>query len=208
MTMTTILCDQGVLFDFDLHEKRLKEGCKALGFPYPELKIPLIKERSRLKIIITEKGPSYFVEACPPYSDQPVTLSVKQDAGIRLKTPLSTERKSWGDTLTVSPDGAVLQASCANLFWYYKDQFLTPDYQKLPIVLGTCLQRLEKSLSFQYVVWPLEKLIEERPLLFLCNAVREIVPVKAVGNTSFPTSPELLLQLLGQYRRMRYARAL
>lgn len=205
MTMTTILCEKGKLYDLDLHEKRLKEGCEVLGLPWPELELPQTHGRARLKIVIADDGPSYYVDPCPPYSDEALSLTVKEDAGIRRKTPHTAQRKEWGNVLTVDEKKTVLQAACANLFWYSEGEFMTPCYKTLPLIQGTCLQRLQEVIPFTLVSWSIEELVCKKPLLFLCNAIREIVPIKQVDKAVFPENRTFFESLLGQYRKIRYA---
>lgn len=204
MTMTTMLVDDGYLYDFDLHEARLKQGCEALGLPWQPLQIPSITGRARLKITISTAGIEYHTEPCPPYSSAPLSLTVRVDEGLRLKSPASLTRRAWGEVLTINDKQIVLQASCANLFWL-DDTWMTPCFETLPVVKGTALQRL---LPMKQVLWSLNKLLERRPYLFLCNAIREIVPISAIDKTPLPLDSALLSRLLGQYRQMRYAHKL
>lgn len=203
--MTTILIDDGQAVDLELHKERLKQGCLQTGYAWHEPLLPEIAGRARLKITCDEEGLQYASEPLPSYNPSPLALLLKRDEGLSLKTTHSLERRAWGDRLTINHAGLVLQASCANLFWVIEDVFYTPCFEKLPLVKGTCLSRLLTIFPFIQVCWSIEELLRKKPYLFLCNAVKEIVPISQVEDVFLPTDEMLLCELLGQYRRMRYS---
>jgi 4-amino-4-deoxychorismate lyase len=93
------------------------------------------------------------------------------------------------DALLVGRDGTVLEAPTANVFWREGDRLLTPSLD-LPILAGvTRAVLLEISdLVTEEGAFPLQRLLEADEL-FICSSIREVMPVVAVEETTFPLGP-------------------
>jgi branched-subunit amino acid aminotransferase/4-amino-4-deoxychorismate lyase len=99
----------------------------------------------------------------------------------------------FDDALLVAPDGTVLEAPTANVWFREGDRLLTPSLD-LPILAGVTravacrlLANVEEG-SFE-----LERLLSADEV-FLTSSIREVMPVVAIGDRTFergPTADEL-----------------
>jgi branched-subunit amino acid aminotransferase/4-amino-4-deoxychorismate lyase len=89
------------------------------------------------------------------------------------------------DALLVARDGTVLEAPTANVFWREGDRLLTPSLD-LPILAGVTRALLLELAEQETVegVFPLARLLDADEV-FLCSAVREVMPVASVDGKPF-----------------------
>jgi branched-subunit amino acid aminotransferase/4-amino-4-deoxychorismate lyase len=93
------------------------------------------------------------------------------------------------DALLVGDDGIVLEAPTANIWWRTGDRLFTPSLE-LPILAG-----VTRSLLLELAVapvdegsYPLEHLLAADEA-FLTSSIREVMPVRAIGETQFTLGP-------------------
>jgi branched-subunit amino acid aminotransferase/4-amino-4-deoxychorismate lyase len=93
------------------------------------------------------------------------------------------------DALLVAPDGTVLEAPTANVFWREGDRLLTPTLD-LPILAGVTRAVLLEVAEYETEegVFPLSRLLGADEV-FLCSSIREVMPVAAVDATTFGLGP-------------------
>jgi branched-subunit amino acid aminotransferase/4-amino-4-deoxychorismate lyase len=93
------------------------------------------------------------------------------------------------DALLVAPDGTVLEAPTANVFWREGGRLLTPSLE-LPILAGvTRAVVLELAeLETEEGAFPIARLLEADEV-FLCSSIREVMPVAAVDGVAFDLGP-------------------
>jgi 4-amino-4-deoxychorismate lyase len=96
----------------------------------------------------------------------------------------AAEEHGFDDALFVAADGTVLEAPTANVWFREGDRLLTPSLD-LPILAGVTravLCRLAPQVEEGR--FPLERLLAADEV-FLSSSVREVMPVTAVGETTF-----------------------
>jgi branched-subunit amino acid aminotransferase/4-amino-4-deoxychorismate lyase len=96
------------------------------------------------------------------------------------------------DALLVAHDGTVLEAPTANVWWREGERLLTPSLE-LPILPGVTRAVVAElapaaGFSVEEGVFPLDRLLASDEV-FLTSSIREVMPVVAVGSTSFPLGP-------------------
>jgi branched-chain amino acid aminotransferase len=93
------------------------------------------------------------------------------------------------DALLVDPDGIVLEAPTANIWWRTGDRLFTPSLES-PILAGVT-RSLVLELSRAPVdegTYPLEHLVAADEA-FVTSSIREVMPVRAIGEKEFPLGP-------------------
>ena len=93
------------------------------------------------------------------------------------------------DALLVAPDGTVLEAPTANVFWREGGRLLTPALG-LPILAGVTRAALLELAEHETEegVFPLAGLLEADEV-FLCSSLRVVMPVAAVDGRAFGLGP-------------------
>lgn len=93
------------------------------------------------------------------------------------------------DALLVGPDGIVLEAPTANIWWRTGNRLFTPSLES-PILAGVT-RSLLLELSREPVnegTYPLEHLLAADEA-FLTSSIREVMPVRAIDEKEFPLGP-------------------
>ena len=86
-------------------------------------------------------------------------------------------------------DGNVVSATSANLFVYRDGAWWTPPLQRCGVA-GTCRGALLAPLGAREA--PLDvAMVESADAVFLCNAVRGILPVASLGTRHWPSHPAI-----------------
>ncbi|HET8527780.1 MAG TPA: aminotransferase class IV [Gaiellaceae bacterium] len=103
------------------------------------------------------------------------------------------------DALLVSPDGVVLEAPTANVWFREGDRLCTPTLE-LPILAGVTRAVLLQGEEVEEGVFELERLLAADEV-FLTSSVREVMPVVSVGGARFARGPAAarLQQALRRY---------
>lgn len=86
-------------------------------------------------------------------------------------------------------DGNVVSATSANLFVFRDGAWLTPPLQRCGVA-GTCRAALLAPLGAREASMDVAA-VESADAVFLCNAVRGILPVARVGAHSWPSHPAI-----------------
>lgn len=98
------------------------------------------------------------------------------------------EERGFDDALLVAPDGTVLEAPTANVWFREGDVLHTPTLE-LPILAGVT-RRVVRQLAGKVDEgrYPLERLLGADEV-FLTSSVREVMPVVAIGESTFERGP-------------------
>jgi branched-chain amino acid aminotransferase len=96
-------------------------------------------------------------------------------------------RRGSDDALLVSPDGTVLEAPTANVWWREDRRLYTPSLE-LPILAGVTRAVLielaaDAAYEVEEGVFPLDRL-RSADEAFLSSSVREVMPVVALDGTA------------------------
>lgn len=96
------------------------------------------------------------------------------------------------DALLVAYDGTVLEAPTANVWWRQGDALSTPSL-RLPILAGVTRAVVAElapgaGLTVHEGTFPVERLLAADEV-FLTSSIREVMPVRAVDDTSFELGP-------------------
>jgi len=97
------------------------------------------------------------------------------------------EERGLDDALFVAPDGTVLEAPTANVWFREGDVLHTPSLD-LPILAGVTRAVLLRGRDVEEGRYPLERLLAADEV-FLTSSVREVMPVVRVGATTFERGP-------------------
>ncbi len=102
------------------------------------------------------------------------------------------ERRNEDDVLVCDQYGNVIEASCANLFWFKNGQWHTPELSTSGvdgIYRQFILSRVEHIKVDSYSV----AVLEDVDAMFICNSVMGIVSVAKYKGVSLTTTPVTLL---------------
>jgi len=99
----------------------------------------------------------------------------------------AAEEHGLDDALLVAPDGTVLEAPTANVWFREGDRLHTPSLD-LPILAGVTRAVLLRDRSVDEGRYPLERLLAADEV-FLTSSVREVMPVVRVGGRTFERGP-------------------
>lgn len=121
----------------------------------------------------------------------------------------STEARQQGadDALMQTVDGAVSETTIANIFWFSENTVYTPDEtcDLLPGITRRIILKIletQLDLSCQQGSYSMQD-IANAECIWVCNSVREIVPVRKVNNRTFDPSHPLLEELRNQFKEYR-----
>jgi branched-chain amino acid aminotransferase len=100
----------------------------------------------------------------------------------------AAEEAGFDDALFVAPDGAVLEGPTSNVWFREGDVLHTPTLE-LPILAGVT-RRVVRHLAGKVDEgrYPLERLLGADEV-FLTSSVREVMPVVAIGESTFERGP-------------------
>lgn len=100
----------------------------------------------------------------------------------------AAEEAGFDDALFVAPDGAVLEGPTSNVWFREGDVLHTPTLE-LPILAGVT-RRVVRQLAGKVDEgrYPLERLLGADEV-FLTSSVREVMPVVAIGESTFERGP-------------------
>lgn len=223
----------GIPYPNDLNLKSAKEFIQHLldrnGFRGEDavIRIQVWREGSRGYAIGEEREKSsHFVITVSelPDVDSPVSLStvsvrrIPSDAlpsSYKLTNGInyilaSTEARQKGsdDALMVTMDGKISETPIANIFWLKGETVFTPSEacDLLPgLTRRVVMELIEKEIPGKKMVtgrWQLSELLEAETA-WICNSVREIVPVTTIDNTSFDVQHPFLEKLQERFTSFR-----
>jgi branched-subunit amino acid aminotransferase/4-amino-4-deoxychorismate lyase len=95
----------------------------------------------------------------------------------------AAEEHGFDDALFVAPDGTVLEAPTANV-WFREGEVLKTPSLDLPILAGVTRAVLLRGQNVEQGRYPLEQLLAADEV-FLTSSVREVMPVVRVGGRTF-----------------------
>lgn len=159
--------------------------------------VPEIPESIRLATVPTRRIPAGAIDP-----------GFKLSNGINyIRAASEAARAGADDALMLTVDGFVSETTIANLFWTDGDSIYTPsrNCDILPGITRKILIdiiRKEMEVALTEGEFTLESLLE-CDAAWVCNSVRETVPVCAVDEREFTTSNSLYDELAGMYQAYR-----
>lgn len=139
---------------------------------------------------------------------QSLPSKVKLTNGINyILAAQEASEKGGDDALMQTVDGWISETTIANIFWIKDHTFFTPDENcdLIPgITRNIILQMIDEDSS-----WELEQgkydlnQLWKADAAFMCNSVREILPVKQVDEKIFDTRNEFLKGLQNRFLSFR-----
>jgi 4-amino-4-deoxychorismate lyase len=99
----------------------------------------------------------------------------------------TAEEHGFDDALFVAPDGIVLEAPTANVWFREGDVLHTPSLE-LPILAGVTRAVLMRGRNVEEGSYPLARLLGADEV-FLTSSVREVMPVVRIGERELPRGP-------------------
>jgi len=123
----------------------------------------------------------------------------------RLFIKSAAAKKGCDDCLIKTPEGMILEAGSANIFWTDKEQVYVP-CPTLPYLQGISLQFCIKALhqmgmKIHYCKLPVDALTNSHQL-FACNALMGPQPVAFLENVPFPIDEALTRALREKYQSL------
>lgn len=204
---TTICLNQGNCELWPLHLKRLHEQAKILNFNCPDFleasiaKLIQLNHAQtgmwRLKIILTALTTLITLKPVEIFKT-PITLAIypfaveRPCAEIKSLAYLDSlfiqqfgQKSHCADALICNAQGFILETGSANIFWIYENVCYLPDFA-LPYLKGVVLQALLNAITFpiQYIYCTVDQ-IPSDACVYICNAIKHIQPVVAIGNRLF-----------------------
>lgn len=188
---TTVRLEDGALLLWEQHAERLVEHGRALGMNIPlldrEYFRTFIEEKEatkgvwKFKVTVTKEGITPHLE---PYKSPtyPIEFIPEQATNLgpraQIKSLSNLPRPPF-NRLLISPEGYILEASMANVFWSYEGALYTPS-REMPILYGITLERFmdrakESGVSVKEVKMKLEDLPPEAAL-YACNCMMGVLP--------------------------------
>ena len=164
----------------------------ATHFSVIASKLPEIKESVKLAFVETKRIPN---------TSLPSSFKLSNNINYMTAARQASE-KGADDALMQTVDGFISETTIANLFWFDGDIIYTPstDCDLLPGITRKVLISLIEKLGYeikQGKFKPPELL--EAQAVWICNSVREILPVAEVGDSKFDTSHPIIRQLSDEF---------
>lgn len=102
--------------------------------------------------------------------------------------------RGFDDAVLLSLDGYITETAFSNIFWYSNGAFFVPD-PSLELLMGITITHwiaILKSQGYKihFVKEKIEK-ISTHVQLFICNAIKGVLPVVEMGGKEFHTDPEI-----------------
>ncbi len=209
---TTMLLEEGKIPFFSAHLQRLKEHAQKIGILCPEITLAMIRDLAcankaetgvfRLRATVSATACLLMLQKKDPPSS-PFRLTVYPE-GIqhplsRIKTLCYLERffllsyakeRGFDDCVTLNPEGYVLEASFANLFWM-KGRTLFYPARSLPYLFGISLSHILQAA--QGAPLSVEECLAKPgdlrgSSLYLCNCIQGFQPVRQLEGVSLAES--------------------
>ena len=200
-------------FELHPHFDRLKASARRLRLPEPPLDALQSLAHDALaaagepdcvlRFLWTPETGLALVSALPP------DLEVLRRRGLRMQVcewaagalagaksvsyaenmaaQAAAEEHGFDDALFVGPDGIVLEAPTANVWFREGDVLHTPSLD-LPILAGVTRAVLLRERAVEEGSYPLERLLAADEV-FLTSSVREVMPVVCVGERELARGP-------------------
>ncbi|PAJ74220.1 aminodeoxychorismate lyase [Pseudoalteromonas sp. NBT06-2] len=99
---------------------------------------------------------------------------------------------AWSDTIVLDLNNNVIETSIANLIYYVNGQWFTPKLDQAGIkgvyreYLASKIQLIESKITLND--------LKKVPVIFCCNSLMGLVPIKSIQNTHFDLELALKLQ--------------
>jgi 4-amino-4-deoxychorismate lyase len=210
----TLRVYDGRPFELHPHFERLTASARRLRLPEPPLAelqslahdalAAAAEPNCVLRYLWTPETGLALVSALPPDLEElrarGLRLQVCEWATGALAAAKSTsyaenmaaqaaaEEAGLDDALFVSADGTLLEAPTANVWFREGDLLLTPSLE-LPILAGVTRDVICRlAPRVEQGRYPLERLLAADEV-FLSSSVREVMPVRSVGKTTFEPGP-------------------
>lgn len=214
----TILCKNFQVLNFNAHFNRLKRGAKFLNSPIPKTKTQILSDllelcqkskyaQARIRLTLSEKGITYEIFEIPnlPLPQKVVTFKAQRPIPQIKSTNRNTENQALEfahnhnavDAILVNQKGFLTEGSISNLFVVKNGQLITPNSNILKgtyrqLVLKTCTKL---GLNVQKKAVHINQ-IDQFTELFICNAIKGIVPIFEIDNHKLPKQNPLTQKII------------
>jgi branched-chain amino acid aminotransferase len=155
----------------------------------------------QLRLIVTRGGRRLAaVEPLPPRGDVVRLASVTYSTSVILNgvksisyaanmqaTRLAAEQGA-DEAVLVTPDGTVLEAPTATVFWVSPQGSLRTPALEAGVLESITRARIVAELDVEEGIWPVADL-RSAPEAFLASTTREVQPVAAIDGTELASSP-------------------
>lgn len=159
-------------------------------------KLPLIKDAIELASVSVRRIPSDSLSSRYKLSNNINYIKAMSEAA----------GKKADDALMQNTAGYVSETTIANIFWLKDERLFTPSEacDLLPGITRSIMMDLadEHGISEEEGRYPLHDLLEA-DAAFVCNSVRELVPVSRIDNVTLDTAHPQLKKLKEAYRNYR-----
>ncbi len=116
------------------------------------------------------------------------------------------EKQGGDDALMQTTDGWISETTIANIFWLKDDTVYTPSAECdiLPGITRNIVLKLSREMEMtteegEY----LTEQLNEAEAVWICNSVREVLPVKEINSLEFDTGHDFLQQLVENFESYR-----
>lgn len=116
------------------------------------------------------------------------------------------EKQGGDDALMQTTEGYISETTKANIFWLRDDAVCTPsaDSDILPGITRNITIKLSAELNMDIKEDKyLPEHLNEAEAVWICNSVREILPVKAINNRQYEVRHDFLQQLKSKFEDYR-----
>lgn len=197
----TIRSRQGRVLWLAWHLERLQGAVRALGLSEPaadlaeliriaagaaDRVVRLELRAGHVEVATRDANPARAVRICVStqvHQPYPHKTTRREQFGRALA---EARRRGCDDALLLTPEGYVAEGTAWNVFWWDDGALCTPP-EELGILPGVGRRRVLELVPVRQERKPLAAL--EGRSLFLVNAVRGIVPIRALDGLPVPPDP-------------------
>ena len=167
----------------------LTRGASERGYAPPANPVPTWIVSRHAVPAMNDRGLRLHVCEIRP-SSQPALAGIKHCNRLeQVLARAEAERAGADEGLMLDSAGHVIGATAANLFAFIDGRWVTPAIVDCGIA-GVCRARLLPALdAAERTLSPAE--VEAADAIFLCNAVRGILPVARLGTREWPSHPAI-----------------
>jgi branched-chain amino acid aminotransferase len=194
------------------HLDRLERSAAAIELPIerPALEDEISallaefgEHEAQLRLVVTRGGRRLaFTENLPPYADSEsisvtsVTYSPTEilngvkslSYAANMQASRLAAARGADEALLVRPDGVVLEAPTATIFWVSAEGRLRTPALEVGILASITRNRIVDALEVEEGTFPIDDLRGAQEA-FVASSVREVQPVSAIDGTKMPSWP-------------------
>jgi branched-chain amino acid aminotransferase len=214
----TIRCQAFQVLNFNAHFNRLKRGAKFLNLQIPKTKKQIQSEllslcqnsnnkQARIRLTLNQNGILYEIFEIPstPIPQKVVTYKAQRPIPQIKSTNRNIENQALEfaqsqnavDAILINQKGFLTEGSISNLFVVKNQQLITPNNN---ILKGTFRQQILKTCA-KLGIKVHKKAVHSNQInqfseLFICNAIKGIVPIFEIDNHKLPKQNPVTQKLI------------